>query len=562
MENFTLTSLSKRAEILDFAIEKIQNLFKKNVSARDITIITPLQDDMLRFTLEENLKHSCNLMFLSGSEKLIDNPLVKASLSILKLMLGIEISEMDLRVILSDYLGIPLKYCCPIFEGYKKTGGFPHISLEFYNEKYQKFLEVFEEVKEKNTKLSTKVFDLFYRLVDFADEAKINKFNFFIKQLRDFESVLGAKTVIERADEIITQIENSIIAENPSTTLEIGENDLVIATPQKIIDNKISSKYQFWLDVSHSDWVKTDTGPLYNAWVFQADWTKDEYTVEDDIFLARQKTARILRKLLLLAEKHIWACSSLFDPSGVENLGGIEDYLAGEANVDDNNAKPVFKITPRDDQKPVLDYKKGSMAISAVPGAGKTTILLALIIKLIERGVIPTNIFVLTYMDSAARNFRERIKNMCPNTTLLPNISTIHGLALKIIKENSNFERLNLSADFEICDDTQRMRIIKSIGGKNTKTEIDEFDRAISVLKLQEGDIDRPSGDKKIEKFKTFFKEYQAKLREANLIDYDDILIMSVKLLEIILIFWNIIKTYANTLLRMRHRIHQVFSKD
>ena len=532
LENFTLTSLSKRAEILDFTIEKIQNLFKKNVSARDITIITPLQDDMLRFTLEENLKHSCNLMFLSGSEKLIDNPLVKASLGILKLMLGIEISEMDLRVILSDYLGIPLKYCCPIFEGYKKTGGFPHISLEFYNEKYQKFIEVFEEVKEKNTKLSTKVFDLFYKLVDFADETKINKFNFFIKQLRDFESVLGAKTVIERADEIITQIENSIIAENPSTTLEIGENDLVIATPQKIIDNKISSKYQFWLDVSHSDWVKTDTGPLYNAWVFQADWTKDEYTVEDDIFLARQKTARILRKLLLLAEKHIWACSSLFDPSGVENLGGIEDYLAGEANEDDNNAKPVFKITPRDDQKPVLDYKKGSMAISAVPGAGKTTILLALIIKLIERGVIPTNIFVLTYMDSAARNFRERIKNMCPNTTLLPNISTIHGLALKIIKENSNFERLNLSADFDICDDTQRMRIIKGITGKFTKTEADEFDRAISVLKLQEGDISKPSSDKKIEKFKTFFKEYQAQLREANLIDYDDILIMSVKLLE------------------------------
>lgn len=532
LENFTLTSLSKRAEILDFTIEKIQNLFKKNVSARDITIITPLQDDMLRFTLEENLKHSCNLMFLSGSEKLIDNPLVKASLGILKLMLGIEISEMDLRVILSDYLGIPLKYCCPIFEGYKKTGGFPHISLEFYNEKYQKFLEVFEEVKEKNTKLSTKVFDLFYKLVDFADETKINKFNFFIKQLRDFESVLGAKTVIERADEIITQIENSIIAENPSTTLEISENDLVIATPQKIIDNKISSKYQFWLDVSHSDWVKTDTGPLYNAWVFQSDWTKDEYTVEDDIFLAKQKTARILRKLLLLAQEHVWACSSLFDPSGVENLGGIEDYLAGEVNEDDSNTKPVFKITPRDDQKPVLDYKKGSMAISAVPGAGKTTILLALIIKLIERGVIPTNIFVLTYMDSAARNFRERIKNMCPNTTLLPNISTIHGLALKIIKENSNFERLNLSADFDICDDTQRMRIIKGITGKFTKTEADEFDRAISVLKLQEGDISKPSSDKKIEKFKTFFKEYQAQLREANLIDYDDILIMSVKLLE------------------------------
>ena len=61
---------------------------------------------------------------------------------------------------------------------------------------------------------------------------------------------------------------------------------------------------------------------------------------------------------------------------------------------------------------------------------------------------------------------------------------------------------------------------------------MEEFDRAISVLKLQEGNIDTPSSDKKIEKFKTFFKEYQAQLREGNLIDYDDILIMSVKLLE------------------------------
>ncbi len=534
LENFTLTSLSKRAEILDSAIEKIQNLFKNNVLPKDITIITPLQDNMLKFTLEEKLKQICKPLFLSGSEKLIDNPLVKASLSILKLMLGIEISDMELRVVMSDFLGIPLKYCNIVFETYKQTGLLAETNLEFYNDKYQKFLEVFNEIKEKNTKLSNKVYELFYKLVDFADETKINKFNFFIKQLRDFESVLGAETVISRADEIIVQIENSIIAENPSSTLEIGDMDLVVATPQKIIDNKIVSKYQIWLDVSHSDWVKTDTGPLYNAWVFQADWTKDEYTVEDDIFLAKQKTARILRKLLLLAQEHVWAYSSLFDPSGVENLGGIEDYLISSATAQplSGEATKTFKITPRDDQKPVLEYQKGSMAISAVPGAGKTTILLALIIKLIERGVTPTNIFVLTYMDSAARNFRERIKNMCPNSTLLPNISTIHGLALKIIKENSNFERLNLSADFDICDDTQRMKIIKSITGKFTKTETEEFDRAISVLKLQEGNIDTPSSDKKIEKFKTFYKAYQAQLRESNLIDYDDILIMSVKLLE------------------------------
>lgn len=530
LDNFSLISLSKRAEIIDFAIEKIKSLFQNNVLPKDIAIITPLQDDMLRFTLKENLK--CGLLFLSGSEKLIDNPIVKSSLNILKLMLGIEISEMDLRVVLSEYVGIPLKYCYKVLEAYKKTKLLPLIELENYNEKYQKFYEVFENIKSKDIKLSTKVFEMFYSVVDYVDESRINKFNFFIKQLKDFESVLGWKEVINRAEDIIVQIENSIIAENPSSTLEINDDDLVIATPQKIIDNKIATKYQFWLDVSHSDWVKNDTGPLYNSWVMQADWVKDEYTVEDDIYLSKQKTARILRKLLLLSKEHTWACSSLFDPSGVENLGGIEEYLVGDNNEGEEKSQITFKIIPRDDQKPVLDYTSGSMAISAVPGAGKTTILLALIIKLMERGIVPANIFVLTYMDSAARNFRERIKNMCPNSNQLPNISTIHGLALKLLKENDNYERLNLSSDFDICDDTQRMRIIKSIVGKFTKTEMEEFDRAISVLKLQEGNIDNPSSDKKIEKFKSFYKEYQMQLRELNMIDYDDILILSVKLLE------------------------------
>ena len=529
LKNFNILSLSKRAEILDYTVLKIEELLKNGVNPKDIVIISPLQDDMLKFTLKENLK-TCNLLFLSGSEKLIDNPFVKASLNIIKLMNNIEISEMELRVILSDYVGLPLKYCEKILKTYSLTKRLPR-EVDFYNEKYQIFITAFEEIKNKDIKLSTKIYEMFSRVVSFIQEDKINKFTFFIKQLKDFEKVLGEHVVKNRVVEIINQIENSIIAENPNSVLEINENDLVIATPQKIIDNKISSKYQFWLDISHSLWVKNDVGPLFNSWVFQADWTKDEYTLEDDLFLFAQKNARVLRKLLLLCQKQTYALSSLFDPTGAENLGGIEEFLISEEK---NNSEeiPVFKILPREDQKPVLDYKSGSMAISAVPGAGKTTILLALIMKLLDKGVKPSNIFVLTYMESAARNFRERIKNMSPDSNQLPNISTIHGLALRIIKDNSNYERLGLDSDFEICDDTQRMRIIKSIEGKFLKGELDEFDRAISVMKLQQGNIDTPSTDKKIEKFKSFYKQYQHKLDESDLIDYDDILLLSVKLLE------------------------------
>ena len=63
------------------------------------------------------------------------------------------------------------------------------------------------------------------------------------------------------------------------------------------------------------------------------------------------------------------------------------------------------------------------------------------------------------------------------------------------------------------------------------KTETDEFDRGISVFKIGCCEFNN-SMDKKLEKFKTFFDEYQRILKEANLIDYDDMLISSVKLLE------------------------------
>lgn len=534
LENFSLQSPSKRASMIDEAIKQIKELLAKNVLPSEISIITPVIDDMLKFSLKENI-HT-NLMFLSGSEKLIQNRLVKAVLTILKLNSGIKLSEFDLRVVLSEFLGIPVKYCRDILENFEKNGELAEheFKLEEYTEKYKKFLDVIKKLSESSGKFSEKVYDIYYELAEFyyVNPVELNKFNFFVKQLQDFENIFG-KDFETRKNEIINQIENSIIAENPYSTLEIAENDLVISTPQKIIDNQIKSKYQFWLDISSDEWIKSDTGPLYNAWVFQRGWAKDEFTIDDNIELSKEKTARILRKLTLCASGHVYTYSSLFDGNGIENFGGIEEYIKIKEQIHSEETKKAFKIIPRDDQKPVLEYETGKMAISAVPGAGKTTILLALILKLLDNGVNPENIFVMTYMESAARNFRDRIKNIRQNSSQLPNISTIHGLALRILKENGNFERLGLSSDFEICDDTQRSRIIREIANKLKlkKTETDEFDRGISVFKIGNGQF-QSGMDKKLEKFQIFFEEYQRILKEANLIDYDDMLTSSVKLLE------------------------------
>lgn len=538
LKHFALQSPSKRASMLDLAVKKINELFEKNINPCEISIITPVIDDMLKFTLKENVKNGANLLFLSGSEKLFQNRLVQSALTILKLNTDLKnsLSEFDLRVVLADFLGIPVKYCKNILQNFDENKTFidEEFPLEEYKEKYERFVKLVFSLENSDAKMSEKVCDIYHELAECTciNTNELNKFNFFVKQLQDFENIFG-EDFNEREVEIITQIENSIIAENPYSTLEINDKDLVIGTPQKIIDNQIRTKYQVWLDISSDEWIKSDTGPLYNAWVFQRGWVKDEFTIDDNLELSREKTARILRKLTLCAEEEIFTYSSLFDGNGIENFGGIENHIILEEKNNIQDDKPAFKIIPRKDQEPVLDYEKGKMAISAVPGAGKTFILLALIIKLLDRGVNPENIFVMTYMESAARNFRDRIKNIRQNSTQLPNISTIHGLALRILKENGNFERLGLSSDFEICDDTQRTRIVREIASKLKlkKMETDEFDRAVSVFKIGAG-IFGDTNDKKVERFKSFYQEYQIALKELNLIDYDDMLISSVKLLE------------------------------
>ena len=538
LENFSYKSFSKRSQMTESTINKINELLKKGTKPNKISIISPVIDDMLKFTLKNNFK-TIDLVFLTGSEKLIQNKFVLGAITILKLCTDLKnsLSEFDIRVILSEFLKIPIKYCEKILQHFEQTKEL--IPFEFsdeeYTQKYNNFLNLIQKLANSDKKISEQILNIYDELFIFekVNKNEINKFNFFIKQITDFENIFG-KEFNNRKTDIILQIENSVISENPYSVIEIEQNDLVISTPQKIIDNHIQTKYQFWLDISSSEWIKSDTGPLYNAWVFQKDWDKDSYTIEDNIKLSADKNARVLRKLSLCASEHIYCYSSLFDSNGVENYGGIEEYIITTEEAEQQENEKSFNITPRSDQKPVLDYERGYMGISAVPGAGKTTILLALIIKLLDKGINPENIFVLTYMDSAARNFRERIKNVRKNSSKMPNISTIHGLALRILKENGNHEKLGLNADFEICDDSQRNRILREISqklGLEQKTA-EEFDRAISTFKMNGGILPKNITDEKLKKFAYFYKAYCENLKNSNLIDYDDMLTGSVKILE------------------------------
>ncbi|MBE7704919.1 MAG: ATP-dependent helicase [Cyanobacteria bacterium SIG29] len=507
--NIQFNSGIRRLDMLDKVVKEIKNLISEGVKPNEIAIISPIIDDILLQAFS-----TLNYQTISGNEKLSNISEIKHLIILLKIVNGIEVKDYEIKDILINLLKIPYKKCFNII----KTKKLSQDSIN--NENYIKLISTLNSLRKTKYNLCEQIKILWENLI----KSNPIKYDFFMKEARNFELAFNGK--IENIQEqFLIQIENSVISENPAETISINNNCVLIGTPQKVIDYSLHTKYQFWLDISNNEWLKEDTGTLYNAWGLSRDFNKKEFTFEDNLLLTRDKAARIVRKLMFCSDKEIKFYSSLYDNTGNENFGGLNDFI----EIEIANKKQNFEITPRADQKPVLEYKSGQMGIMAVPGAGKTTILLALITKLIKEGIKSENIFVLTYMESAAKNFKERIKSALPDNIDTPNISTIHGLALRIIKENSNFTKVGLDDKFEICDDTTKERIIKEI--LKDEEKFDNYLRCLSIVKLS-NKTSIKTKHKEIQDFFDFYKKYNSALKEQNMIDYDDMLYFAVKILE------------------------------
>ncbi len=505
----------------DDLIEHVNSLINKGVKPCEILIIIPENNDFIKFYLN---KLNAKINFITGSEKIEENKTVSNLISILDILIqpiGFKISSYKLKGLLGQVLKVDLNTIIKITTEYDSD--FNCLSLFEILEKYEDFGEIREFLQLKDEIKDEKLSFMLYKLSEAFCKDDIIKINQFLKQLKDFENIF--KDEISRQD-ILFNLKNTIISENPLFDEQLAQNAINISTIQKAIDLKLKNNYLFLSDTTNSAYTKQDTGPLYNAWVFSKNWIKKEFTIEDNINLANDKLARQLRKLFLLSTGDIYSYSSVYNFLGIENFKGIKHFFKNTKE----QTPPKFKIVPRPDQKPVLDYEKGRYAVMAVAGAGKTTIMLALIIKLLEKGVKPDNIFVLTYMDSAARTFKERIKTAYPDLSELPNISTIHGLCMRILRENNNHAHLGLDVDFDIIDEIKRGKLISEILYNEglDLSFLQSYDRGISAYK------NSPHKNENSLKptFKRVYSQYQKSLKSLNLIDYDDLLIYALDLLK------------------------------
>ncbi len=122
-------------------------------------------------------------------------------------------------------------------------------------------------------------------------------------------------------------------------------------------------------------------------------------------------------------------------------------------------------LTYRPSQQKILQYTHGSMGIAAVPGAGKTFTLSALAAEIIGRGDLghDQEVLVVTLVNSAVDNFSSRINGFITERGLLPRVGyrvrTLHGLAHDIVREKPGM--VGLEERFGIIDEREATYIRK-----------------------------------------------------------------------------------------------------
>ncbi|HBY71313.1 MAG TPA: ATP-dependent DNA helicase, partial [Lachnospiraceae bacterium] len=185
-------------------------------------------------------------------------------------------------------------------------------------------------------------------------------------------------------------------------------------------------------------------------------------------------------------------------------------------------------------QQQAVQHKDGPMIVLAGPGSGKTFVITERTRNLIQNYHIPENqILVITFTKAAAREMKYRfLKRMGQDRTGV-SFGTFHAIFFTILKYAYHFNAKN------IVREEDRVRIIKEIMHHFRLENEDEKDMAadlLSEISLVKGSNMDLSNYYSIhcsdEIFRKVYDTYNSRLRQANLLDFDDMLVYCYELLS------------------------------
>lgn len=187
----------------------------------------------------------------------------------------------------------------------------------------------------------------------------------------------------------------------------------------------------------------------------------------------------------------------------------------------------------------------GPLLILAGAGSGKTRVITVRIAYLIsEKGVAPHNILAVTFTNKAAGEMRSRVQDLLKDQRLnsFPLISTFHSLCVRMLRQDIDKLGEGYSKSFTIYDTDDSQKVIKAcikdLGVDEKQIPARAVRAAISSAKNRGEDAElfgsrvEYTDDKRAVMTKVF-KMYDERLNRANALDFDDLLIKTVKLLRL-----------------------------
>jgi len=190
-------------------------------------------------------------------------------------------------------------------------------------------------------------------------------------------------------------------------------------------------------------------------------------------------------------------------------------------------------------QREAVQMTEGPVMAIAGAGSGKTSVLTSRIAYLImNKGVNPDQILALTFTNKAAKEMRDRINQFFTGEEGIffraPTwISTFHSMCVKILREH--YYALGYRRSFQILDDDDTLQLIKSkIKDLNLDPKMynpKEIKNYISKLKMKSLDLETLHAGIHVV-VDTVYKHYQQTLKENHLMDFDDLIVNTIKLFE------------------------------
>lgn len=193
------------------------------------------------------------------------------------------------------------------------------------------------------------------------------------------------------------------------------------------------------------------------------------------------------------------------------------------------------------EQEKAIAHFTGPALILAVPGAGKTTVLLHRTINLIRNhNISPDSILSITFSKASAEDMKERFNNTISDMeTNLAKFSTIHAFCYSLIREYAYMNRLNYTLIEDSKNPNNKYNLLKKIYFETnkdyiTEERLDSLLNAIGYIKNMMLTPDEFLDKNKIDinNFKTIYNIYENYKRSNNLLDFDDMLTISQEILQ------------------------------